>query len=160
MNKIPRADAFVILAVTFITVYTWDLAIAVISWVVISALVFAWQKSQDIHVKRYEDKKWITHYELDWPVFFGSVERFKTLFDINNDAKEIIIDFADSRVLDHSAIEAINWLTEKYENKGKILHLKHLSEDCIKLLKNAEKIVDINIMEDPKYRVADDELAD
>ena len=160
MNKIPRADAFVILAVTFITVYTWDLAIAVISWVVISALVFAWQKSQDIHVKRYEDKKWITHYELDWPVFFGSVERFKTLFDINNDAKEIIIDFADSRVLDHSAIEAINWLTEKYEKKWKILHLKHLSEDCIRLLKNAEKIVDINIMEDPKYRVADDELAD
>lgn len=160
LNKIPRADAFVIIAVTFITVYTWDLAIAVISWVIISALVFAWQKSQDIHVKRYIDKKWITHYELDWPVFFGSVERLKTLFDIENDTKEVIIDFANSKVLDHSAIEAINWLTEKYLQKSKILHLKHLSEDCIKLLKNAEKIVDINIMEDPKYRIADDKLAE
>ena len=159
MNKIPRADAFVIIAVTFITVYTWDLAIAVISWVIISALVFAWQKSQEIHVKKYIDKKNITHYELDWPLFFGSVEKFKTLFDINNDTKEIIIDFAESKVLDHSAIEAINSLTDKYAKKSKNLHLKHLSEDCRKLLKNAEKIVDVNIMEDPKYRVADDKLA-
>jgi len=159
MNKIPKTDAFVIIAVTFITVYSWDLAIAVISWVIISALVFAWQKSQDIHVKRYEDKKWITHYELDGPLFFGSVERFKTLFDVTKDSKEIIIDFANSRVLDHSAIEAINILTEKYEKKWKVLHLKHLSNDCVQLLKNAEKIVDVNIMEDPKYFVADDKLA-
>ena len=159
MNKIPRADAFVIIFVTFITVYTWDLAIAVISWIVISALVFAWQKSQEINVKKYIDKKNITHYELDWPLFFGSVEKFKTLFDVNNDTKEIIIDFAESKVLDHSAIESINSLTEKYSAKSKILHLKHLSEDCRKLLKNAEKIVEVNILEDPKYRVADDKLA-
>ena len=158
MNKIPKADAFVIIAVTFITVYTWDLAIAVISWVIISALVFAWQKSQVINVKRYVDKKDIVHYELDWPLFFGSVEKFKTLFDINNDTKEVIIDFAESRVFDHSAIEAVNNLTEKYLKKWKTLHLKHLSEDCRTLLKNAEKIVDVNIVEDPKYRVADDKL--
>ncbi len=159
MNKIPRADAFVIIAVTFITVYTWDLAIAVLSWVVISALVFAWQKSQVIYVNKYVDKKDITHYELDWPLFFGSIEKFKTLFDINSDTKEVIIDFANSRVMDHSAIEAINSLTEKYMKKWKTLHLKHLSEDCRKLLKNAQKIVDVNILEDPKYRVADDNLS-
>ena len=160
MNKIPRADAFVIITVTFITVYTWDLAIAVISWVIISALVFAWQKSQDIHIERYIDKKNITHYNLDWPLFFGSTERFKELFDIKNDTKEIIIDFADSKVLDHSAIEAINNLTEKYLDNWKILHLKHLTKDCRKLLKNAEKIVDVNILKDPKYKVADDWLSD
>jgi SulP family sulfate permease len=134
--------------------------LAVVSWIIISALVFAWQKSQDIHVKKYIDKENITHYELDWPVFFASVEKFKELFDIKNDTKEIIIDFKNSRVLDHSAIEAINGLTEKYLQIWKKLHLKHLSKDCIKLLKNAEKIVDVNIIEDPKYFVADDKLAD
>jgi len=79
-------------------------------------------------------------------------------FEINNDEKEVIIDFVNSKVLDHSAIEAIDWLTEKYLNKKKTLHLKHLSKDCKTLLKNAEKIVDVNIMEDPKYSVADDEV--
>lgn len=159
MNKIPKSDSFVIIAVTFITVYTWDLAIAVISWIIISALVFAWNKSQDIHVNKYIDDKKVTHYELDWPLFFGSIEKFKTLFDIKSDSKEVIIDFAKSRVMDHSAIEAINTLTDKYLKKGKKLHLIHLSEDCKSLLQNAEKIVDVNIMEDPKYRVADDKLA-
>ena len=159
LNKIPKSDAFVIIAVTTITVVTWDLAIAVVSGVIISALVFAWKKAEDIHVKKYLDEKNITHYELDGPLFFWSITRFKTLFDIKNDTKEIIIDFANSKVMDHSAIEAIDSLTEKYEKAGKILHLKHLSEDCRELIKNAEKIVDINIMEDPKYRVADDKLS-
>jgi len=158
MNKIPRSDAFVILAVTSITVITKDLAIAVISGVIISALVFAWKKAEDIHVLRFIDEKWITHYDLEWPIFFGSITKFKTLFDVKNDTKEIIIDFADSKVMDHSAIEAIDSLTEKYEKEWKILHLRHLSEDCRLLIKNAEKIVDINVMEDPKYRVADDKL--
>ena len=158
LNKIPKTDAFVILAVTFITVYTWDLAIAVISWVVISALVFAWQKSWEIYAKRFIDEKNTTHYILEWPVFFASVEKFKELFDVKNDTKEIIIDFADSKVLDHSAIEAINSLTEKYLNVWKKLHLKHLSSDCVKLIKNAKDIVDVNIYEDPRYNVADDKL--
>lgn len=159
LNKIPKSDTFVLVSVTAITVITGDLAIAVVSWVIISALVFAWQKSTDIHVKRYVDENNVTHYDLDGPLFFGSVEKFKTLFDIKEDTKEVIIDFADSRVMDHSAIEAIDSLTEKYEKKKKKLHLKHLSQDCVKLIKKADKIVDINIMEDPKYRVADDSLA-
>lgn len=154
LNKIPKSDAFVIVAVTSITVITKDLAIAVISWVIISALVFAWKKAEQINAHRFIDENNITHYDLDGPVFFGSITKFKEIFDIKNDTNEIIIDFADSRVMDHSAIEAINSLTEKYERAGKTLHLKHLSSDCRKLIKNAEKIVDINIIEDPKYFVA------
>ncbi len=159
LNKIPKSDAFVLVAVTVITVVTGDLAIAVISWIIISALVFAWQKSTIINVKRYIDEKNITHYELDGSLFFGSIEKFKTLFDIKNDTNEIIIDFADSRIMDHSAIEAIDNLTEKYSQEWKTLHIKHISEDCRNLIKNADKIVDINIIEDPKYRIADDKLA-
>ena len=87
-------------------------------------------------------------------LFFGSVTKFKDLFDIKNDTKEVIIDFADSRVMDLSAIEAINSITEKYLKSGKKLHIRHLSSDCRKMIKNAEKIVDINVIEDPKYFVA------
>lgn len=158
LNKIPRSDAFVIIAVTAITVITGDLAIAVVSGVVISALVFAWKKAEDIHVVRMVDDKNITHYDLEGPLFFGSITKFKSLFDITSDTKEVIIDFADSKIIDHSAIEAIDSLTETYEKAGKTLHIKHVSEDCRKLLKNAERVVDINVLEDPKYRVADEKL--
>ncbi|MEA3304802.1 MAG: SulP family inorganic anion transporter [Patescibacteria group bacterium] len=158
LTKIPKSDAFVLLAVTFITVYTGDLAIAVITGVVISALVFAWQKSQNLTVVRSVEGG-TTTYMLDGFLFFGSVEKFKTLFDSKNDTQEVVIDFANSRVMDHSAIEAINSLTEKYLKQGKEIHLRHLSADCRKLLKNAEDIVDVNIMEDPKYKIADDALA-
>jgi SulP family sulfate permease len=155
LNKIPRSDAFVILTVTAITVISGDLALAVVAWVIISALVFAWKKAEDISVKKYIDDKKRTHYELNWPLFFGSIEKFKTLFTIRDDSKEVIIDFADSHVMDHSAIEAIDSLTEKYQKAGKKLHLRHLSSDCRTRIKNAEKIVDINVIEDPKYFVAD-----
>ncbi len=158
LNKIPKSDAFVIIAVTTITVVTWDLAIAVVSWVIISSLVFAWEKAEDIRANKIIDEN-ITYYNLEWPLFFGSITKFKTLFDLNNDTKEVIIDFAKSRVMDHSAIEAIDSLSEKYEKSWKKLHLKHLSEDCKKLIKNAEKIIDVNVIEDPKYRVADDKLS-
>lgn len=158
MNKIPKSDAFIIITVTAITVITWDLAIAVISWVIISSLVFAWEKAENISIEKLVDDKNITHYNLDWPLFFWSTTKFKSLFDIKNDTNEIIIDFASSKVMDHSAIEAINSLTEKYEKIWKVLRLKHLSEDCRKLIKNAEKIIDVNVLEDPKYRVADDKL--
>lgn len=159
INKIPRSDAFTLISVTIITVATWDLAIAVISWVIISSLVFAWQKSTEINVKRYIDDKNKTRYELDWALFFGSIEKFKTLFNVKDDTKEVIIDFAKSKVMDHSAIEAIDSLTEKYGKEKKKLKLKHLSSDCRLLLKNAEKIVAVNIISDPKYYVADDALA-
>lgn len=159
LNKIPKSDAFVIITVTIITAVSWDLALAVVSWVVIAALVFAWQKSQDIHTHKFTDERNITHYELDGPLFFWSVTKFKDLFDFKNDTNEIIIDFKNSKVMDHSAIEVINNITEKYKNAWKKLHLKHLSEDCKVLIKNADKIIDVNVLEDPKYRVADDKLA-
>jgi len=159
LNKIPKTDGFVMIAVTVITVATWDLAIAVISWVIISALVFAWEKAEDIWVVRSVDKQNRTHYDLEWPLFFWSITKFRDLLDIQSDTKEIIIDFAKSKVMDHSAIEAINNLTEKYEKAWKKLHLRHLSPDCKKLIHNAKKIVDINVLEDPTYRVADDSLS-
>jgi SulP family sulfate permease len=159
LNKIPKADAFVLIAVTVITVITGDLAIAVISGIIISALVFAWQKSTQISVRRYIDEKNITHYDFDGPLFFGSIEKFKTLFTVKEDTSEIIIDFANSRIMDHSAVEAIDNLTDKYSKEKKILHIRHISEDCRKLIKNADKIVDINVLEDPTYAVADDKLA-
>ncbi|MCP4524238.1 MAG: SulP family inorganic anion transporter [Candidatus Gracilibacteria bacterium] len=157
LDKIPRSDAFVLIAVTVVTVWSGDLAIAVIFGVIISALVFAWQKSMNISVKRYIDEHKVTHYDLEGALFFGSIERFKTLFDIENDTKEIIIDFADSKIMDHSAIEAINNLTEKYALEKKKLHIRHISPDCRKLIKNAEKIVEINVLEDPDYKMIVDE---
>ena len=154
LNKIPKSDSFVIITVTVITVVSGDLALAVISGVIISALVFAWKKADHIEIKKYIDEKKRTHYDLNGLLFFGSVTKFKDLFDIKNDTKEVIIDFADSRVMDLSAIEAINSITEKYLKSGKKLHIRHLSSDCRKMIKNAEKIVDINVIEDPKYFVA------
>ncbi len=160
LNKIPKSDAFVIISVTLITAISHDLALAVVSWVIISSLVFAWQKSQEINFIKSISKDWkITIYKLDWPIFFASVNKFKDIFYPKNDAKEVIIDFANSKVMDHSAIEAINSLTEKYKKAWKKLHLKHLSSDCRKLIKNADKIIDVNVIEDPKYFVSDDKLA-
>jgi len=92
-----------------------DLALAVVAGVIISALNFAWKNAEQIQTKKYVDAKNITHYELDGPLFFGSVEKFKTLFDVKSDTNEVIIDFAKSQVMDHSATEAINTLSEKYK---------------------------------------------
>lgn len=91
-------------------------------------------------------------------MFFGSVIAFNEKFDPQNDPQEVIIDFAESRVVDMSAIEALNKLTERYTNVGKKIHLKHLSQDCRNLLKNAESIIDVNVMEDPTYKVVNDTL--
>lgn len=156
--KIPKGDAFVIVAVTVITVIFEDLALAVVSWVIISALVFAWEKAKLISLERTVDAKNITHYKISWLLYFASVSNFKELFKIDEDTKEVFIDFADSRVMDLSAIEAINSLTEKYKNSGKKLHLIHLSSDCINKINNANDFVDINILEDPKYYVANIQL--
>jgi len=160
LNKIPKSDAFVIISVTLITAFSHNLALAVVSGIIISALVFAWQKSQEITAKKTITKDWkVTTYKLEWPLFFASITKFKDIFNPKNDSKEVYIDFADSRVMDHSAIEAINWLTDKYKKEWKKLHLIHLSSDCRKLIKNADKIVEVNLSEDPKYFVSDDKLA-
>lgn len=157
ITKIPRADAFVLILVSVVTVFT-DLAIAVISWVIVSALVFAWQKTKEINAEVVKEK-WKTTYELKWSLFFWSIHNFNNIFNVKKDEKEVVIDFLETRVYDHSWIEAIDALTRKYKRAWKKLLLKHLSPDCRKLLKKAKKVIEVNLVEDPKYKVADDKLA-
>lgn len=152
-NKMPKSDIIVMLVVTLITIFMHNLALAVLIGVIISALVFAWENAKRIRARKYVDENGIKHYEIFGPLFFGSTTAFAEKFDIQNDPKEIIIDFAESRIADMSAIEAVNNITSKYAKEGKTVHLRHLSNDCIALLKNAEAIIDVNILEDPSYNV-------
>jgi len=154
-NKIPVADVLVIILVTVLTVI-FDLALAVISGVIVSSLVFAWNNALRIRARKHTDEYGVKHYEIYGPLFFGSIELFNSKFEIDNDPKEVIIDFKESQIMDQSAIEAINKLAERYQKNGKMIHLRHLSSDCVKLIKKAEKICDVNILEDPDYFVAID----
>ncbi|WP_105215956.1 MULTISPECIES: SulP family inorganic anion transporter [unclassified Pseudoalteromonas] len=157
MRKVPKSDAFVIFLVSAVTVAT-DLAIAVCVGIIVSALVFAWQHAKHIYTESYIDEQGSKVYELHGPLFFGSAKNFLELFDIKNDPKDVIVEFKHSRVADHSAIEAIDTLADKYTKAGKTLHLRHVSADCKELLRKARDLVEINVIEDPKYRVASDEL--
>ncbi len=158
LGKIPATDMFIIVLVSAVTVAT-DLAIAVVVGVIVSALVFAWKHAQHIQVDTYTDDNGYKVYDLRGPVFFGSVANFKELFDINNDPEHVVIEFKRSRVSDHSGIDALDSLAEKYQNAGKTLHLRHLSPECRQLLKRAGNLCEVNVLEDPNYRVATDELA-
>lgn len=155
-NRMPRQDVFVGILVAVITVLLHNLALAVLIGVIISALVFAWESAKRIRAKKYMDETGAKHYEIYGPLFFGSVAAFNDKFDIMNDPRVVIIDFKDSRVADMSGIDALNKLTERYQKAGKSLHLHHLSEDCIKLLKNAGDVIEVNILEDPEYKVVAD----
>ena len=157
-TKMPKHDIFVMLVVTLITVLLHNLALAVLIGVIISALVFAWESAKRIRARKYVDENGVKHYELFGPLFFGSTTAFAEKFDVENDPNEIIIDFAESKITDMSAIDAVNKITERYAKLNKKVHLKHLSSDCIDLLKNAEAIIDVNIMEDPTYKVAVDKM--
>jgi len=157
-KKVPTKDIGIILIVAIITIFH-DLALAVIVGVIISALIFAWEKGKKIDARIETKENGVKIYKLDGPIFFGSAVSFKELFTPKEDPKEVYIDFANSHISDHSAIEAINAITEKYSELGKKLHLKHLSQDCLILLKNAEAIIEVNVLEDPQYYVADDSLA-
>lgn len=155
-KRMPKSDVFVMVMVTLVTVLLHNLALAVMVGVIIAALVFAWDSAKRIRARKHIDENGIKHYEIYGPLFFGSVTTFNEKFDIQNDPDEVIIDFAESRVVDMSAIEALNKITERYQKVGKKVHLKHLSADCKKLLKNAEQLIDVNVLEDPTYRVAVD----
>ncbi len=157
-RKVPKKDFFVIVLVTVVTVMT-DLAIAVIVGVIISALMFAWEHAKHIHVISSVNENGSKIYQVNGPLFFGSVANFLELFDSENDPNDVIIDFAQSRVVDHSAIDAIETLAERYNKVGKKLHLKHLSQDCLALLTKAGRLVEINHIEDPTYKVVTDVLA-
>lgn len=154
-NKVPKSDVLVIILVTGLTV-VFDLAIAVLSGVVVSSLVFAWENAKRIRARKHIDEHGVKHYEIYGPLFFGSIELFNSKFDVQNDPDEVVIDFKESRIVDQSAIECVNKLTERYLKKGKNIHLRHLSSDCVKLIKKAEKICDVNVLEDPDYFVAID----
>ena len=157
-GKVPKSDILVVVVVSGVTVIL-DLAIAVGIGIIISALVYAWNSAKQLNLKVVSEKDDQKVYELQGNVFFGSITSFKELFNPAKDPKEVVLDFKESKVCDHSGIEAVHALSEKYKALEKKLHLKHLSPECSLLLKKAGDIVDVNMMEDPKYRVADDALA-
>lgn len=157
ITKMPRHDIFTGILVAIITVWLHNLALAVLIGVVIAALVFAWESAKRIRARKYLDAHGAKHYEIYGPLFFGSVTLFNNKFDVENDPAEVFIDFKESRVADMSAIDALNRLTERYREAGKKLHLKHLSPDCRRLLKNAGDMIDVNVLEDPTYQVVTNE---
>jgi SulP family sulfate permease len=156
INKMPKHDIFVGIVVALITVLLHNLALAVLIGVIISALVFAWESAKRIRAKKYIDEKGVKHYEIYGPLFFASTAAFTEKFDIVNDPNEVIIDFKESKITDMSAIDAVNKITERYAKLNKTVHLRHLSADCRQLLKNADQVIEVNIMEDPTYKVAID----
>jgi SulP family sulfate permease len=159
LRRMPRTDVLVMLLVTLVTAISQNLALAVLLGVVVSALAFAWENAKRIRARHYLDANGAKHYELYGPLFFGSVQAFTEKFDVATDPTEVIIDFQDSRVADMSALEALHKLTERYQRAGKTLHLRHLSPDCRVLLGKAGALVEVNIMEDPTYRVSGAEVA-
>lgn len=151
IRYMPNSDRFVLVAVTIITVFA-DLAIAVITGIIISALVFAWKHSK-VRSKTHRENDTTKVYEFDGPLFFGSTTSFFELFDIKHDPDNIILDFKDARVMDISGVEAIDTITKKYADSGKKLVIRHLSEDCKKILKNAGPFCTYE-EDDPNYKLA------
>ncbi|MFT5755479.1 MAG: SulP family sulfate permease [Alteromonadaceae bacterium] len=157
LGKVPKADAFVIILVSGVTVAT-DLAIAVVVGVIVSALVFAWEHAKHVIVHRSTNEEGSTVYDVNGPLFFGSISNFLEQFDMDNDSDDVIVEFKNTRVADHSAIEAIDTLAERYLSRGKTMHLRHLSHECTELLTKAGSLVEINVIEDPDYHIATDKL--
>ena len=158
INKIPKSDALVLIAVSILTV-VFDLAIAVIIGIIMSALVFAWENAKRIRARKRFLEDGTKVYEIWGPLFFGSITTFKSKFDVHNDPDKVIIDFLESRVSDHSALEALFQLVEKYEAAGKSVEVRHLSAECQVLMKKAspmlEKVIESNV-DDPRYQVMEE----
>ena len=157
-GKVPRADIFVGLLVAAVTVYA-DLAIAVIVGVIFSALAFAWEHAKHVQITSTTLPGGRKLYQVKGTLFFASVTEFQQQFLPLNDPEEIEIDFRDAKLMDHSAVEAVNGLAERYQRAGKKLKLRHLSHDCLELLDKAKDMIEVNYREDPHYHVADDKLA-
>jgi SulP family sulfate permease len=157
LKKIPKSDAFILILVSAVTVAT-DLAIAVVVGVIVSALVFAWEHAKHVIVNRSTDDNGSTVYEVEGPLFFGAISNFKEQFLVSDDAQDVIIDFKNSRVYDHSGIEVIDGLADRYTKAGKQLHLRHLSPECKALFTKASDCVEFNVMEDPTYHIASAKL--
>lgn len=157
MRGMSKADAFVMVLVTVLTVI-FDLAVAVISGVVVAALVFAWQHAQKVMVETSDmeskDGRKGKNYKVYGPLFFASSQNFMDMFNPKTDPECVHIDFQHSRVYDHTGVEAIDTLTQKYKAEGKKVVLKHLSPECQLLLKDAQDLVEVNVSEDPHYHVS------
>ena len=155
LRKIPKTDAFVIIMVSAITVITHNLALAVISGVIVSALGFAWESAKQIHRESKIQEDGTKVYFLHGPLFFGSVTDFNLGFTPSEDPDSVIVDMKESRVWDHSGLEAIHKLGARYETLGKSIKLQHISPNCRNLLKKAGSMVDIIVLpDDPTYHVA------
>lgn len=157
IRGVNKEDAFVLFLVTAITVIA-DLAVAVVVGVIVSALVFAWKHATHIMAKSHTDDDGWKVYELEGPLFFGSVTHFKEIFDVQGDPQDVVIDFNESRIWDSSGLDALDNLADKYQENGKTLHIRHISSECRSLLKQANRYVEINVNEDPRYKVASDKL--
>ncbi len=155
MKRIPKEEALVLVTVSAVTVFT-DLAIAVVVGVIMTALIFAWKHAREVHVTKEHDQHGSDYYSVQGPLFFGSVQNFLDQFSPQTDNDDVIIDFKNSRVCDHSALKAIDSLARRYSRNGKKLHLLHLSADCRRLLKPAQDMIEVNVVEDPNYFVAID----
>ena len=155
LRKVPKTDAFVTILVTAVTVAT-DLATAVVVGVIFASLTYAWNTAKHIKAKSTlsNDGK-IKIYELEGPLFFGSIEGFNEIFTSNEDPINVIVDFANSQVVDQSALQAIEMLATKYEALGKTLQLRHLSRDCHALLSKAGHLI-VDSDDDPNYALAAD----
>ncbi|WP_209505631.1 MULTISPECIES: SulP family inorganic anion transporter [unclassified Ruegeria] len=156
LRKVPLTDAFVIVLVTVVTVME-DLAVAVVVGVIVSALAYAWNNAKRIHAVTRDSatEKGAKVYEIQGPLFFGSSDGFIELFDVPNDPETVIVDFAESRVVDQSALQAIENIAAKYEAAGKRVMLRHLSRDCHKLLNKAGHLM-VDSDDDPDYELAVD----
>lgn len=157
-HRVPMSDVLVMIFVAGYTVIMHDLASAVILGVMISALVFAWQKSTHLFADVKHNEHGSKIYQIHGPLFFASVNSFKQLFDHTDDPDDVVIDFYYTRVYDQSGLEAINFIAEKYSSLGKRVHLTHLSEECQKLLGKAGDLIEANVSDDPHYHVATDRL--
>ncbi len=158
LPKIPLSDAIVLVLVSGLTII-FDLAIAVFAGVIVSALVFAWKSAQRIRARKHIKEDGTKVYEIWGPLFFGSIQTFTSKFDVNNDPEKVEIDFMESRVSDHSALEALFNLTEKYHAAGKQLTIKHLSEECQQLMiKASPKLAGVIVhdVDDPRYHVMEE----
>jgi SulP family sulfate permease len=157
VGKVPKADLIVLIVVTLVTVVLHNLALAVLVGVIIAALVFAWQNAKMIRARKSVDENGVKHYQIFGPLFFASAMTFGEKFDPINDPDEIIIDLAESRIVDHSGIDAIHKVTERYHKLGKTVYIRHLSSSSRVLLEKAERIININYTDDdPSYKIVID----
>ncbi|MEL5847866.1 MAG: SulP family inorganic anion transporter [Candidatus Igneacidithiobacillus chanchocoensis] len=156
-GKLPAADVVIGVLVAAMTIFV-NITLAVVTGVILSALLFAWEHAKHMTIKTHDDEQGRRIYEVEGTLFFASAHQFSELFSPKNDPENVVIDFKRARIIDHSAIEAINSLVERYERRGKRLQLRHLCKDCLELLNNAKDICVFDI-DDPTYHIADNKLS-